>query len=63
MADKKPISKAQQRAVTKYMKNHYYNPTLYIKIELKDKIQERAASQGMSISNYIVSLIEADLGM
>ena len=61
MADKKPISKAQNRAVMKYVKENYYRPTLYIYKEYKDKIKKRASDLGITISEYINNLIKQDL--
>lgn len=61
MADKKPISQAQNRAVMKYVKNNYYCPHLYIYKEYKDKIKQRAKDNGMTISEYINTLIKNDL--
>lgn len=56
------ITKAQQRATSKYRKKTYYCPAVFIKKEYEDTIKKRASDLGMTVSSYIISLILKDLG-
>jgi hypothetical protein len=42
--------------------NDYYRPAVLLPKELKERVTERAADLGISVSSYITNLIEADLG-
>jgi len=63
MTEKKGISPAQRKAVHKYEKENYYNPTLHIPKALEQTIKDKATQQDKSISGYIVGLIKDDLGV
>lgn len=51
-------SKAAQRAVNKYMKENYDRVNLTMPKGKKDKIQEQADGQGMSVNAYINAAID-----
>lgn len=48
-----PASKAQQKAVNKYMKSNYDRVNLVMPKGKKDIIQAHAAQQGESVNSYI----------
>ena len=48
-----PASKAQQKAVNKYMKSNYDRVNLVMPKGKKDIIQAHAAQQGESVNAYI----------
>ena len=48
-----PASKAQQKAVNKYMKSNYDRVNLIMPKGKKDIIQAHAAQQGESVNAYI----------
>ncbi|MGI5959028.1 MAG: Arc family DNA-binding protein [Massiliimalia sp.] len=56
-----PASKAQQKAVAKYMKNNYDEIKIRIPKGEKEKIKVFAASRGESVNAYICRLIENDM--
>ena len=53
-----PASKAQQKAVNKYMKNNYDRVNLVMPKGKKDVIQAHAALQGESVNAYINRAID-----
>lgn len=53
-----PASKAQQRAVSKYMKENYDEIKVRIKKGRKEIIKAHAAAQGESVSSFISRAIE-----
>lgn len=53
-----PASKAQQKAVNKYMKSNYDRVNLVIPKGKKDVIQAHAAQQGESVNAYINRAID-----
>ena len=53
-----PASKAQQKAVNKYMKSNYDRVNLVMPKGKKDIIQAHAAQQGESVNAYINSDID-----
>ena len=53
-----PASKAQQKAVNKYMKNKYDRVNLVMPKGKKDIIQAHAAQQGESVNAYINRAID-----
>lgn len=53
-----PASKAQQKAVTKYMKSNYDRVNLVMPKGKKDIIQAHAAQQGESVNAYINRAID-----
>ena len=52
------VSKAQQRAVNKYVKNNYDEVKLRMPKGKKDTIQAHAAQQGESVNAYINRAID-----
>lgn len=56
-------TKAQIRATQKYDAKTYYRPTIYIRREYTELIKNRAAELNKSTSEYVLSLIKADLGI
>ena len=57
------IKKSQQKAVNKYIKNHYDRINLFTPAGRKNDIQARADDKKQSVNNYICELIRADLGL
>ena len=53
-----PASKAQQKAVNKYMKSNYNRVNLVMPKGKKDIIQAHAAQQGESVNAYINRAID-----
>lgn len=53
-----PASKAQQKAVNKYMKNNYDRINLAMPKGKKEVIQAHAAQQGESVNAYINRAID-----
>jgi len=53
-----PASKAQQRAVAKYMKNNYDEVKIRMPKGRKETIQEHAAAVGQSINAYVVQAVD-----
>jgi len=53
-----PASKAQQKAVNKYMKSNYDRINLVMPKGKKDIIQAHAAQQGESVNAYINRAID-----
>lgn len=53
-----PASKAQQKAVNKYMKSNYDRVNLVMPKGKKDIIQAHAAQQGESVNAYINRVID-----
>ena len=53
-----PASKAQQKAVAKYMKNNYDNFHLRMPKGKKDKIKLHAESNGESLNGFINKAID-----
>ena len=51
--EKKKVSKAQQKAVNKYMKNNYDRINLTVPKGDSEKIKEAAAAVGESSKEYI----------
>ena len=54
-----PASKAQQKAVAKYMKNNYEEIKLRIKKGHKQPLQDVAKEKGESINGYIKNAVQA----
>jgi len=57
MADKKTVSKANQRAVAKYMKNNYDDIKLRVKKGNRQIITDIAKTQDKSLNSYIKNAI------
>ena len=53
-----PASKAQQKAVTKYMKENYDEIKVRVEKGRKDEIKAHAEAQGMSTNAYINAAID-----
>ena len=53
-----PVSKAQQKAVHKYVKANYDRMELTVPKGKKETIQNAAASQGQSVNAYINQAID-----
>ena len=54
-----PASKAQQKAVAKYMKNNYDEIKIRINKGSKTTLQEAAKDKGESINGYIKNAIQS----
>ena len=53
-----PASKAQQKAVNKYMAANYDRINLTVPKGKREEIKEFAAAQGESVNSFIARLIE-----
>ena len=53
-----PASKAQQKAVAKYMKNNYDNFQLRMPKGKKEKIKSHAESKGESLNGFVIRAID-----
>lgn len=56
-----PASKAQQKAVAKYMKDNYDELKVRVGKGARDKIKAHAETLGLSLNGYINKLIEEDM--
>lgn len=56
-----PVSKAQQRATAKYMKETLDDIKVRVKKGERDKIKAFAESRGKSLNSYIIDLIYQDM--
>ena len=56
-----PASKAQQKAVNKYMKQNYDRINLTLPKGKKAVIQDYAAAHGESVNGFINRLIDAEI--
>lgn len=55
------VSKAQQKAVNKYVKQNYDRINVTMPKGKKEEYKVQANAKGMSLNSYIISLIEADI--
>lgn len=55
-----PYSEAQKRATMRYKKENYSTIVVDVRKDLKERFKAQAAAHGMSLTAYIVSLLEAD---
>lgn len=55
------VSKAQQKATTKYIKNNYDSIILRIPKGERDKIKMFAESRGMSLNAFIYAAIKSEM--
>ena len=55
------VSKAQQKAVNKYVKQNYDRVNVTMPKGKKDEYKAHAQSKGISLNAYIIGLIEADI--
>lgn len=53
-----PVSKAQQRAVSKYMKENYDVYQIRMPKGKKDEVKEAASAASESMNQYIITAIE-----
>ena len=58
MADEKKVSKAQQKAVHKYVKNNYDRIDLTLPKGYKDNIKAAAEAAGESVNGYIKTAVD-----
>lgn len=56
-----PVSKANQRAVNKYVKNNYDRINVTMPKGKKDTIQAHAAAQGESVNGFINRAIDHEM--
>lgn len=56
-----PTTKAQQKAVAKYMKENYDEIKILVKKGKKDEIKARALAKGESVNAFINRIIEEAL--
>lgn len=54
-----PASKAQQKAVAKYMKNNYDEIKVRVNKGTKQSLQDIAKEKGESINGYIKNAVQA----
>lgn len=55
------VSKAQQRAVAKYMKENYDEIKIRVPKGEKDRYKAMAEAQGKSLNQFIIECIEKEL--
>lgn len=58
MSDDKKVSKAQQKAVNKYVKNNYDRINVTFPKGAKEQIQAAATAAGESVNGYIKSAVD-----
>lgn len=58
MADEKKVSKAQQKAVNKYVKNNYDRINVTFPKGTKERIQAAAEAAGESVNGYIKTAVD-----
>lgn len=63
MTENAKVSKAQQKAVNKYVKNNYDRINVTIPKGKKDVIQAAATEAGETVNGYIKKAIEMRLGV
>ena len=56
-----PVSKAQQRAVSKYMKENYDEIKVRVEKGKKDEIKAHAESKGESVNAFINRAIDGQM--
>lgn len=54
-------SEAQKKATAKYMKANYEDIKIRVKKGERDKYKTIAESKGLSLNQYVIGLIEADI--
>ena len=55
-----PVSKAQQKAVNKYMAENYDRINLVVPKGRREELRAKAEAAGKSLNAYLVGLIEGD---
>lgn len=58
-----PISKAQQKAVNKYIKGNYDRLNVTIPKGRKQAVEAHAKGKGESVNGYVNGLIRGDMGL
>ena len=58
MSEEKKVSKAQQRAVNKYMKNNYDRINVTFPKGAKEQIKVAAKAAGESVNGYIKTAVD-----
>ena len=58
MSEETKVSKAQQRAVNKYVKNNYDRINVTFPKGTKEKLQAAAAAAGESVNGYIKAAVD-----
>ena len=58
-----PISKAQQKAVNKYIKGNYDRLNVTIPKGRKQAVEAHAKGKGESVNSLVNGLIRADMGL
>ena len=61
--EKKPISKAQQKAVNNYIRNHYDSLRIVVPAGMKERIAAYAQIHGKSINGLTNDLLRSALGI
>ena len=55
-----PVSKAQQKAVNKYMAEKYDRINLVVPKGRRDELRAKAEAAGKSLNSYLIGLIEGE---
>ncbi len=55
-----PVSKAQQKAVNKYMSEKYDRINLVVPKGRRDELRAKAEAAGKSLNSYLIGLIQGD---
>ena len=55
-----PVSKAQQKAVNKYMAEKYDRINLVVPKGRRDELRAKAEAAGKSLNSYLIGLIQGD---
>ena len=55
---KKPVSKANQRAVAKYMKNNYDELKIRVQKGRKNEFVSYAEAAGQSLNGYVIQAVD-----
>ena len=58
-----PASKAQQKAVNKYIKNNYDSLRIVVPKGRKAAVEAHAKSKGESVNGLVNALLRADMGL
>lgn len=57
-----PVSKAQQKAVNKYMKENYDRVNLTLPKGYKKELSQAAKDRGLSVNAFIKEVLDKELG-
>lgn len=58
-----PVSKAQQNAVNKYIRNNYDSLRIVVPKGRKKDVEAHAKAKGASINSLVNALLRADMGL